>query len=85
MMTSAINPKGTQPEALAKFAKATRKTDGDRDKSGLLADSETKGIPTDLVLEQDAATKVLREGVFHRDEGAMEAIELLPDRIAKKK
>ncbi len=78
------NPKSTQPEALAKFAKAARNDSGNPDKSGLTAEKETSAIPTDPKLKQDAATKVLREGVTHRDQGAKEAIDRLPDRTAKK-
>ena len=80
-----INPKGTQPEALAKFAKAARNDSSKPDKVGLVAERETSAIPTDPKLEQDAATKVLREGVIHRDQGAKEAIDRLPDRTAKNK
>ena len=81
---SMIDPKGRQPEALARFAEAARSDDGKPDKPGLVADKQTKPIPVDPKLKQDAATKVLREGVMHRDEGADEAIDKLPDRIAKK-
>ena len=77
------DPKKVQPEALSKFAESAR--EGEREaKHGLKADDETKPVPTDPKLKQDAATKVLREGVFHRDQGAEEAIDKLPDRISKK-
>jgi len=78
-----IDPKGTQPEALAKFAKVARK-EGDPDRSGLKADTETAAIPTNPTLKQDAATKVLQEGVTGHDHGAKEAIDRLPDRTAKR-
>lgn len=81
---SMIDPKGRQPEALARFAEAARNDDGKPDKPGLVADKQTKPIPVDPKLKPDAATKVLREGVMHRDEGADEAIDKLPGRIAKK-
>jgi hypothetical protein len=81
---SKIDPKGSQPEALARFAKSARNKSGERDKPGLTADKDTAPDRTDPELKQDAATKVLREGVFHRDEGAEEAIDKLPDRVAKK-
>jgi hypothetical protein len=81
---SMIDPKGAQPEALARFAESARNAGGKPDKPGLEADKQTKPVPTDPKLKQDAATKVLREGVMHRDEGADEAIDKLPDRIAKK-
>ena len=80
-----IDPKGTQPEALARFGESARKTDGQPNKPGLVANKQTKPIPVEPKLKQDAATKVLREGVLHRDEGADEAIDKLPDRITKKK
>ncbi len=82
---SMINAKGTQPEALAKFAKAARNISGKPDKGGLAAEKETSAMPTDPRLKQDAATKVLQEGVTHRDQGAKEAIDRLPDRTAKNK
>ena len=81
---SIIDPKGSQPEALARFAESARNKGGQPDKPGLVADKQTKPIPADPKVKQDAATKVLREGVMHRDEGADEAINKLPDRIAKK-
>jgi hypothetical protein len=81
---SMIDPKGSQPEALARFGESARNEGGKPDKPGLNADNDTAPIPTDLKLKQDAATKVLREGVIDRDEGAEEAIDKLPDRIAKK-
>lgn len=80
-----IDPKGTQPEALAKFGESARHKDAEPKKPGLKADKETAAIPTDPALKQDAATKVLREGVLHRDQGAKEAVDRLPDRIKKKK
>ena len=83
-MTSMIDPKGTQPEALAQFAESARDKDAAPDRPGLEADQETAAIPTDPKLKQDAATKVLREGVLHRDQGAKEAIDRLPDRMVKK-
>jgi hypothetical protein len=81
---SMIDPKGTQPEALAKFAEVARNDNGEPVKDGVLADHETAPIPTDPKLKQDAATKVLREGVTHKDQGAKQAIDKLPDRTAKK-
>jgi hypothetical protein len=35
-------------------------------------------------LKQDSAKKVFREGAYHNDQGAGEAIKKLPDRILKK-
>lgn len=77
-------PKAAQPEALAKLAQVSRHNDGDPVRDGLRATSETKAIPTDPELKHDAAKKVLREGVTHRDEGADKAIHKLPDRTARK-
>ncbi len=69
-----------QPEALATFA-ATARNDGKKPKDiGLEATPETKAIPTDPKKKVDAATKVLREGVFHKDQGADQAVDALPDR-----
>nr|WP_156134482.1 hypothetical protein [Methylobacterium sp. ZNC0032] len=69
-----------QPEALATFA-ASARNDGQKPKDiGLHATDETEAIPTDPKNAADAATKVLREGVLHKDQGADEAIDDLPDR-----
>ena len=78
-----IGPKGSRPEALAKFAEVARHDDGKPVREGVEATKETAAIPTDPKLKQDAGTKVLREGVLHRDQGAKEAIDKLPDRTAK--
>ena len=79
-----IDPKRTQPEALSRFAEAARDADGNSDKPGLLSDKNTTPVATDPKLEQDAAEKVVREGVTHKDQGSKEAIDRLPDRIVKK-
>jgi len=69
-----------QPEALATFA-ASARNDGRKPKDiGLHATDETEAIPTDSKKKADAATKVLREGVLHKDQGADKAIDDLPDR-----
>jgi hypothetical protein len=81
---SIIDPKGSRPEALAKFAEVARNDDGKPVREGVEATKETAPIPTDPKLKQNAATKVLREGVLHRKQGAKEAIEKLPDRTAKR-
>ena len=80
-----IDPKGSRPEALAKFAEVARHDDGNPVREGIEATEETASIPTDPTLKQDAAAKVLREGVLHHRQGAWEAIKKLPDRTAKKK
>lgn len=69
-----------QPEALATFA-ATARNDGKKPKKiGLNATPDTKAIPTDSARKDEAARKVLREGVLGRDQGADAAIDGLPDR-----
>ncbi|MDO8353937.1 MAG: hypothetical protein Q7T14_10780 [Aestuariivirga sp.] len=73
---------GERPEALAKFAEAARNGDGKPVRNGTEATAETAPIPTDLAQKQDAATRVLREGVLKQDQGADEAIDRLPDRTA---
>ena len=75
--------KGTEPEALAKFAQVARNDHGQPVREGIEAKKATSAIPTDPALKQDDATKVLREGVYHTDQGAKEAIDRLPDRTAK--
>ena len=79
-----IDPKGSRPEALAKFAEVARHDDGQPVREGVEATEETAAIRTDPKLKQDAGTKVLREGVLHKNQGAKEAIDKLPDRTAKK-
>jgi hypothetical protein len=78
-MTHANDAKG-QPEALATFA-ATARNEGKKPTSiSLEATSETRAVRTRSGQKDAAATKVLREGVLHRDEGASEAVDALPDR-----
>lgn len=72
--------KKENPEALAKFAETARSEDK-KDNTGLNATRETTPIPTDSKLKDEAATKVLQEGVTGEDHGAEEAIDELPDRI----
>ena len=73
---------GERPEALAKFAEVARNDDGKPVRNGTEATAETAPIPTDPAQKQDAATRVLREGVLKQDQGADEAIDRLPDRTA---
>lgn len=70
-----------RPEALATFAKASRHDGVKPDDLGLTADESTKPIPTSSKDKDRAATKVLQEGVTHKDKGAREAIDKLPDRV----
>ncbi|MGL5115749.1 MAG: hypothetical protein ACRC7G_16675 [Beijerinckiaceae bacterium] len=69
-----------QPEALATFAASARQDGKKPDAIGLAARSGTAPVPTNPDDKADAATKVLREGVLDRDEGAAAAIRKLPDR-----
>jgi len=70
-----------QPESLATFAEASRAGGKKPDELGLVADEHTAPIVTDSKMKDEAATKVLKEGVTGEDQGAEEAIERLPDRI----
>jgi hypothetical protein len=78
-----IDPKGSRPEALAKFAEVARHDDGKPVREGVKANAETAAVATDPKLKQDAATRVLREGVLHRNQGAKSAVKKLPDRTTK--
>ena len=69
-----------QPEALATFAAAARRDGRKPDEVGLDATDETAPLPASSEQKAKAATKVLREGVTGREEGAEEAIDALPDR-----
>lgn len=69
-----------QPEALATFAASARNAGRKPKHIGLAATRETEAIPTDPKKKVEAATKVLREGVFHKDQGADAAVDALPDR-----
>ena len=69
-----------RPEALAQFAETAR-TEKKKDRPGLVADKATSPIPTHSKEKDDAATKVLQEGVTGEDHGAEEAVDKLPDRI----
>jgi hypothetical protein len=77
--------KGPEPEALAKFAEVARNDDGKPLRTGIEATPETAPIPTNPAQKQEAATRVLREGVLRRNQGAHEAIDKLPDRTAPRK
>ncbi|MEN5082230.1 hypothetical protein ABE438_07065 [Bosea sp. TWI1241] len=71
---------GRSPEALATFAAAARQGGRKPDDVGLTETPETAPIPASPKAKADAATKVLREGVLGRDQGADAAIDRLPDR-----
>lgn len=72
-----------QPEALATFAASARNDGKKPEDIGLRATGETEPIPTDPKRKADAATKVLREGVLHKDQGAGEAIDALPVSVVR--
>jgi hypothetical protein len=73
--------KKERPESLATFAEASRSGGKKPDDLGLVADPHTAPIPTDSKKKDEAATKVLQEGVTGKDRGSEEAIDKLPDRI----
>lgn len=74
-----------QPEALATFAAAAAHGGKKPDDTGLAATQDTAPIPTNPDDKVDAATKVLREGVLGKDQGADAAVDKLPDRISGNK
>ncbi len=74
-----------QPEALATFAAAAIHGGKKPDDIGLTATKKTAAIPTNPDDKVNAATKVLREGVLGKDQGADAAIDKLPDRISGQK
>jgi len=76
----AAGPKSQQPEALATFAASARNDARKPDEIGLTATPETAPLETSPEMKAKAATKVLREGVLKRDQGADEAVDALPDR-----
>jgi hypothetical protein len=69
-----------QPEALATFAAAARREGRKPDRLGYEADAETAPIPADPAIKDEAATRVLREGVLGSDQAADAAADALPDR-----
>lgn len=72
-----------QPEVLAGLA-AAAKAGGQKPKQdGLFATPRTAPENANVAQEVDAATKVLRQGVTHKNEGAAEAVRNLPDRARK--
>jgi hypothetical protein len=69
-----------QPEALATFAATARNAGVKPKEVGLEATPGTGPVPADPGLKDEAATRVLREGVLGRDQGVDEAVDALPDR-----
>lgn len=78
-------PARGQPEALATFAAAARGKGMKPAELGLKATADTAPIATSSRKKDEAATKVLREGVTKRDQGAEQAIDALPDRTRSTK
>ncbi len=79
-MKSSDKSKGQQPEVLAGLAAATKNNGEQPGDHVLTATPQTKPIPTNPSQKADAATKVLREGVTGKNQGAKAAVEKLPDR-----
>jgi hypothetical protein len=75
---------GQQPEALATFAAAARGAGKKPDAVGLEATKDTAPLKTSPDAEAKAATRTLREGVYHDKEGAKAARDALPDRTRGK-
>lgn len=79
-MATDTGSEGQQPEALATFAASARNDASKPAAIGLTATPETEPLAIAPEAKADAATKVLREGVLDRDQGADEAVDALPDR-----
>jgi hypothetical protein len=78
------DPASRQPEALATFAAAAAGGAGKKPlEIGLHATHDTAPLHTDSGAKDEAATRVLQEGVTGEDKGADEAIDALPDRSAR--
>jgi hypothetical protein len=69
-------PKETQFEEIAR--QALLGDDAAPDNGGILAKGKQAPVPVSRKLEQDAAKKVLQEGVTGKDHGADEAMAKLP-------
>ncbi len=69
-----------QPEALATLAAASTHGGKKPDDLGLEATAETAPVATNPEHKNDAATKVLREGILGKEQGADAAVGKLPDR-----
>jgi hypothetical protein len=80
LMSKKTEDASRQPEALATFAAATRTASRTSPNGGLKITEDTGPIKGDLAAQQDAATRVLREGAIGKDQGAQDAIDALPDR-----
>ena len=74
---------GQQPEALAALSAAAKAGGQKPRQDGLTATPQTSPQKADVAQEVDAATKVLREGATHKNQGAAAAVRKLPDRVSK--
>lgn len=79
-MTTKNKATGPQPEVLAGLAAAARAGGQKPRQDGLTAGPDTAPVRANPAQEVDAATKVLREGATHKNQGAAEAVQKLPDR-----
>jgi hypothetical protein len=77
------DPKGSNPEALAKFADSGRAKGGQVKRSGVEATPETAAMPADPKAKDEAATRILHEGGMDKDDKAEDLVHELPDRITK--
>jgi hypothetical protein len=71
---------GRQPEALRSLKSAAQAGSQKPQDQGLEARGDTAPIPAPLEQEQDAATKVLQEGVKHNPQGMDKAARKAPER-----
>ncbi|SCX87141.1 hypothetical protein [Microvirga guangxiensis] len=71
---------GQQPEALRSLKSATKAGSQKPPEQGLEARGDTAPIPAPLEQEQDAAAKVLREGVAKNPKGMEDAARKAPKR-----
>src|SRR4051794_16074780 len=71
---------GQQPEALRSLKSATKAGSQKSPDQGLEARGDTGPIPAPLEQEQDAAAKVLQEGVEKNPQGMEEAARKAPER-----
>ncbi|WP_201860597.1 hypothetical protein [Microvirga soli] len=71
---------GQQPEALRSLKSAAKAGSQKPKDQGLEARADTKPIPAPLEQEQDAAAKVLKEGVEKNPQGMEDAARKAPER-----
>lgn len=71
---------GQQPEALRSLKSAAKAGSQKPQEQGLEARGDTAPVPAPLEQEQDAATKVLQEGVKKNPQGMEDAAREAPER-----